>query len=182
MAHLRSRQIVMGLPLRQLSGRVRDTAPIAGSQKRIYHSLMPGPSRVLTEVGTMLGPKPQGAAMKRRDFISLLGGAAAWPLAARAQQSERVRRVAVLMAHKEGDPGFQDYLGAFRQGLLKLGWIGTSVSTLAGEHSTTWTKGNSPLKNFWSSSPISFLRRTRRQLSRCCTKRVPSQLFLWLLP
>ena len=61
--------------------------------------------------------------MKRRDFISLLGGAAAWPLAARAQQSERVRRVGVLMAHKEGDPEFQDYLGAFRQGLLKLGWV-----------------------------------------------------------
>src|SRR5262249_42428788 len=63
------------------------------------------------------------AAMKRRDFISLLGGAAAWPLATRAQQSERMRRVGVLMAHKEGDPEFQDYLGAFRQGLLKLGWV-----------------------------------------------------------
>src|SRR5262249_47426176 len=61
--------------------------------------------------------------MKRRDFIGLLAGAAAWPLAARAQQSGRVWRVGVLMAHKEGDPEFQDYLGAFRQGLLKLGWI-----------------------------------------------------------
>ena len=54
--------------------------------------------------------------MRRREFIAGLGGAAAWPIAARAQQSERVRRVAVLMAHKEGDPEFQGYLGAFRQG------------------------------------------------------------------
>ena len=61
--------------------------------------------------------------MKRRTFIAALGGAAAWPIAVRAQQSERARRVGVLMAHKEGDPEFQGYLGAFRQGLLKLGWI-----------------------------------------------------------
>ena len=61
--------------------------------------------------------------MRRREFIAALGGAVAWPIAVRAQQSERVRRVGVLMAHKEGDPEFQGYLGAFRQGLLKLGWI-----------------------------------------------------------
>ena len=60
--------------------------------------------------------------MRRRDFIATLGGAAAWPVAARAQ-SERVRRVALLMAHKEDDPEYQKYIGAFRQGLLKLGWI-----------------------------------------------------------
>jgi putative tryptophan/tyrosine transport system substrate-binding protein len=62
--------------------------------------------------------------MRRRDFVGLLGGAAAsWPLSARAQQSERLKRIGVLMAHKEGDREFQDYLGAFRQGLLALGWI-----------------------------------------------------------
>ena len=61
--------------------------------------------------------------MRRREFIAGLGGAAVWPLTARAQQSERVRRVAVLMAHKEDDPEYQKYMGAFRQGLLKLGWI-----------------------------------------------------------
>src|SRR5262245_14270625 len=61
--------------------------------------------------------------MKRRTFIAGLGSAAAWPMVARAQQNERARRVAVLMAHKEDDPEYQNYLSAFRQGLLKLGWI-----------------------------------------------------------
>jgi hypothetical protein len=53
--------------------------------------------------------------VKRREFITLLGGAAVvWPLAARAQQAERVRRVGVLMAHPENDPEFKAYVAAFR--------------------------------------------------------------------
>jgi len=60
--------------------------------------------------------------VKRREFITLLGGATSWPLAARAQQGERVRRIGVLMAHPESDPEFKAYLGAFREGLQKLGW------------------------------------------------------------
>jgi putative ABC transport system substrate-binding protein len=61
--------------------------------------------------------------MNRREFITLLGGAAAaWPLAARAQQGERKRRIGVLMAHAENDAEFHDYLSAFREGLQKLGW------------------------------------------------------------
>jgi putative ABC transport system substrate-binding protein len=59
---------------------------------------------------------------KRRAFITLLGGAAAWPLASHAQQSERKRRIGVLMAHAENDSEFHDYLSAFREGLQKLGW------------------------------------------------------------
>jgi putative tryptophan/tyrosine transport system substrate-binding protein len=62
--------------------------------------------------------------MKRRDFIALLGGAAlAWPLAARAQQSERVRRVGVLMSSAAGDPDAQLRVTAFENGLRDLGWI-----------------------------------------------------------
>jgi putative tryptophan/tyrosine transport system substrate-binding protein len=60
--------------------------------------------------------------MKRREFIVALGGAAAWPLAARAQQRERMRRVGVLMAYAESDPEAQARVVAFRQGLRELGW------------------------------------------------------------
>jgi len=60
--------------------------------------------------------------VKRREFIVLLGGAAAWPLAARAQQSESMRRVGVLIALPENDPELQKWIAAFRRGLEKLGW------------------------------------------------------------
>ena len=62
--------------------------------------------------------------MKRREFIMLLGGAAAtWPLMARAQQGERMRRIGVLSALAADDPEWQARLAAFHQGLQELGWI-----------------------------------------------------------
>ena len=61
--------------------------------------------------------------MKRREFITLLGGASvAWPLAVRAQQREKMRRIGVLMPFAEDNPVGQARLAAFRQGLLQLGW------------------------------------------------------------
>jgi len=61
--------------------------------------------------------------MKRREFITLLGGAAAtWPLAARAQQAERLRRVGVLMGGAADDPDDLARLAGFKQGLERLGW------------------------------------------------------------
>jgi putative tryptophan/tyrosine transport system substrate-binding protein len=61
--------------------------------------------------------------LKRREFITLLGGAAAaWPLAARAQQREKMRRVGVLMGMTADDPESQVRLAAFAQGLQQLGW------------------------------------------------------------
>jgi putative ABC transport system substrate-binding protein len=61
--------------------------------------------------------------VKRRTFITLLGGAAAWPLAVRAQQRERIRRVGVLMSFPESDREGQARAEAFREELLKLGWV-----------------------------------------------------------
>jgi putative tryptophan/tyrosine transport system substrate-binding protein len=59
----------------------------------------------------------------RREFIALLGGAAAaLPLAARAQQPERMRRIGVLMGAAENDTETQPWVAAFREGLEKLGW------------------------------------------------------------
>jgi len=60
--------------------------------------------------------------VNRRDFITLLGGTAAWPLAAHAQQPSDMRRIGVLMASAESDREGQAYVAAFREGLQKLGW------------------------------------------------------------
>ena len=60
--------------------------------------------------------------MNRRGFIRLIGGAAAWPLAAGAQQRERVRRIGVLMALDEHDPVWHPGFSAFTQSLADLGW------------------------------------------------------------
>src|SRR5215510_13745764 len=60
--------------------------------------------------------------MKRREFITLLGGAAAWPLAARAQQGERMRRIGVLSSLAADDPETQALHAAFLQGLQEWGW------------------------------------------------------------
>ena len=77
--------------------------------------------------------------MKRREFITLLGGAvAAWPLAAGAQQTERVRRVGVLLPAAADDAEFQARVGAFQQGLALLGWtIGRNLRI-----DTRWATAN----------------------------------------
>ena len=60
--------------------------------------------------------------IRRREFMGALGGAAAWPLAARAQQGVRMRRIGVLMPLDENDPVAKAYLSAFTQALAGLGW------------------------------------------------------------
>ena len=76
--------------------------------------------------------------IKRRDFITLVAGAAAWPLAARAQQPERMRRIGVLMNLAADDPEGQARLTAFLQGLQQLGWTdGRNVRI-----DTRWAAGN----------------------------------------
>jgi putative ABC transport system substrate-binding protein len=76
--------------------------------------------------------------MKRRKFIKLLGGAAAWPLAARAQQGERVRRIGMIVPAPSDDSEYQVRIGAFLQELQQLGWIiGRNIRI-----DTRWTKGD----------------------------------------
>ena len=77
--------------------------------------------------------------MQRREFITVLGGAAAaWPLAARAQQPERTRRVGVLMSLSADDPQGQARLKAFVQGLQQLGWTDGSNMRI----DSRWSAGN----------------------------------------
>ena len=80
--------------------------------------------------------------MRRREFITLLGGAAAaWPIAARAQQRERIRRVGVLMNRAADNPEGQDRLAAFQQGLQEAGWsVGRNVRI-----DTRWSEDNADL-------------------------------------
>ena len=77
--------------------------------------------------------------MKRREFITLVGGAAAaWPVAAHAQQAERKRRIGVLLAANADDMEFQTWVGAFLQGLQQAGWsIGQNVRI-----DTRWATSN----------------------------------------
>jgi ABC transporter substrate binding protein len=76
--------------------------------------------------------------MRRREFITLLGGAAAWPLAAYAQQSERVRRIGVLMTFPAADAEAQARVGALLQGLQQLDWaIGRNMRI-----EVRWAGGN----------------------------------------
>src|SRR6516162_6214923 len=60
--------------------------------------------------------------LRRRDFVTLLGVTVAWPLMARAQQAERVRRIGVLSILAENDPASRKRMAAFLQALQKLGW------------------------------------------------------------
>src|SRR5437868_8607543 len=83
--------------------------------------------------------------LRRRDFITLLGGAAAaWPLTARAQQPELVRRIGVLMSTGADDPEGQARVAAFLDGLQRLGWTdGRNVQI-----DIRWPKGGTEARKY----------------------------------
>lgn len=74
---------------------------------------------------------------KRREFITLLGGVAAWPFAARAQQPDRLRRIGVLMGQPAADPEAEAFFSVFKQALHGVGW--TAGSTV--QMDIRWTSG-----------------------------------------
>ena len=110
--------------------------------------------------------------MRRREFMTLLGGAAAaWPLAARAQQPERVRRVGVLMNLAADDPEGLTRFGVFVQELQQLGW--NEGRNMRIDH--RWAGGSANMHWSWwhsrrmSSSPLAFRvwRRSTPSLTPC---------------
>ena len=87
--------------------------------------------------------------MRRREFITLVGGTAAWPLVAQAQQPEPMRRIGVLMAFSENDPEAQSWAAGFREELGKLGW----------------TEGhNIQIDTRWATADVEALERSAEQL------------------
>src|SRR5262245_28369979 len=101
--------------------------------------------------------------MKRRQFITLLGGAAAWPLAAHTQQSERMRRIGVLLNTAADDMVFQTRVGAFLQGLALLGWtIGRNMRLRSVGLEARRTRLADTRRNWPRLRPTSFLPTTFR--------------------
>ena len=119
--------------------------------------------------------------MRRREFITLLGGAAAaWPLAARAQQPERMRRIGVLMGYAESDRKDRPMVAAFREGLQKLGWtegrnirIDTRWATPDDAESTTAIREGTRR----AAARPAFFRKAHPPRRLCCNKRAPSRSF-----
>jgi putative tryptophan/tyrosine transport system substrate-binding protein len=88
--------------------------------------------------------------MNRREFIPILGAATAWPLAARAQQPDRMRRIGVLMNSTATDATWQSYHAAFVQGLRQLGWIEGQNLRI----DTRWSAGDAALARIYAAQLI----------------------------
>ena len=93
--------------------------------------------------------------MRRREFIAGLGTAAAWPVAARAQQPDRMRRIGMLWPYTEGDPEANAWLATFQEELEKLGWVeGRNVRSIIGGRPLTKSRCSDSPGNSSCCSPI----------------------------
>ncbi len=108
--------------------------------------------------------------MRRREFITLLGGAAvAWPLAARGEQAEQMRRIGVLLPASADDSQFPTWIGAFLQALALSGWIiGRNVRI-----DTRWAGANADAirrhaAELAALAPTSFWLMATQQWEHCC--------------
>jgi hypothetical protein len=105
--------------------------------------------------------------IERRKFLATLGGAAAaWPLTARAQQRERMRRIGVLLPAAPDDAEQQSWLGAFLQGLAQSR-DAIYGSKLGGPNSTLRKRANMQ-PSWWRSHRMSFLRPAPQRWDPCC--------------
>ena len=113
--------------------------------------------------------------MKRREFITLLGGAAAaWPLAARAQQPERMRRIGMLLPAAADDAEFQARVGAFLQALALLGWtIGRNVRIDTRWATTDAAEFRRHAAELAALAPDVILAHGTRPWGRCCRRPAP---------
>jgi hypothetical protein len=109
--------------------------------------------------GSVRGAPSNGRPYRdRREFITLLGGATAWPIAARAQQRERMRRIGVLLPAAANDARLQTFLAAFHQGLGLLGWtVGRNVRI-----DTRWAAGHAEIRQH-----VQELVSVPQQIARC---------------
>jgi hypothetical protein len=106
--------------------------------------------------------------MTRREFLSLLGGAAAWPFAARAQQPDRMRRIGALIGFAESDPEQRARTAAFLDRLSELGLDGgPEPRHRLSPHRRRDGTGSLLRQGGWRFLPISFLRRRIRRWQHC---------------
>jgi len=99
--------------------------------------------------------------MRRRQFIAFLGGAAGWPLVARAQQPDRVRRIGVFMTLAADDPEVAPRITAFAQGLQELGW--TDGRNMRIDY--RWSAGDAERVRRYASELVALLRMSSSPLA-----------------
>jgi putative tryptophan/tyrosine transport system substrate-binding protein len=118
--------------------------------------------------------------MRRRRFIGLLGGAAAWPLAARAQQS--FRRIGVLMTLPENSQEGQAWIATFKDGLQKVGWSESRNIQIDARWGAADAVSQRLAKEIIATQPDLILSQNTPTTLACCDRQPPFLLFLRTLP